>query len=184
MLAVIPFDHALSQKSPEEFVNEVLVKGLGARSIYVGHDWRFGHRARGDVSLLTEMGSELGFVVHGVGLESAGDEPISSSRIRALVRDGDMEAARDLLGRPFDLEGEVVVGDRRGRSLGYPTANVAFDKSLARPPVGVYAGVCHVAGRPGWQRSTSVSIPRSEGPASRGSRLTSSTSTRTSTGKC
>lgn len=143
MVAVIPFDHELSQWSPERFVEDVLVRGLGVRSIYVGHDWRFGHRAKGDVALLARLGERFGFDVHGARLAQVGEAAVSSSRIRRAVEDGDMEEARTLLGRPFDVDGVVVGGDHRGKSLGYPTANLEVDPALVRSPMGVYAGVAH-----------------------------------------
>jgi riboflavin kinase/FMN adenylyltransferase len=144
IVAVIPFDHELSQWPPERFVQEVLVAGLGTRSIFVGHDWRFGRRAKGDVALLTEIGREMGFEVDGIDLQEAGSAPVSSSRIRSVVEAGDMEEARVLLGRPFDVDGVVVRGDQRGRTLGYPTANIEVDAALVRPPTGVYAGVARI----------------------------------------
>jgi riboflavin kinase/FMN adenylyltransferase len=148
LLAVIPFDRELSQWPPERFVEDVLVGGLGVKSIFVGHDWRFGHKAKGDVALLTRLGQTLGFEVHGARLAEVGDEPVSSSRTRRAVEDGDMEEARALLGRPFDVDGLVVHGDHRGKGLGYPTANLEVDAALARPPMGVYAGKAHVDGVP------------------------------------
>ena len=146
IVVVIPFDHELSQWSPERFVQEVLVEGLAARSVVVGFDWRFGHRAKGDVSLLSEMGGGLGFEVDGVELQEVGGEPVTSSRTRGVVEAGDMEEARMLLARPFDIDGLVVRGDQRGRTLGFPTANIEVDPRLIRPPMGVYAGVAHVNG--------------------------------------
>ena len=146
LVAVIPFDHELSQWPPERFVQDVLVGGLGARSIFVGHDWRFGHRASGDVALLSQLGREHGFEVDGVDLQEVASDPVSSSRIRRLVEAGDMEEARVLLGRAFDLDGVVVRGDQRGRSLGYPTANIEVDPSIVKPPTGVYAGAVRLDG--------------------------------------
>jgi len=147
VLAVLPFDEELSHQAPEAFVGDVLVKGLGAGAVIVGHDWRFGHRAKGDVDLLAQLGRELGFEVAGAELQEVGGEPVSSSRVRRVVAAGDMESARDLLGRPFDVDGVVVRGAARGKGLGFPTANLEVDPQLARPPRGVYAGVAHLAGR-------------------------------------
>ncbi len=140
VVTILPFDDELSTWAPERFVTEVLVEGLGARSVYVGEGWRFGHKAAGDTELLTELGLRLGFEVHLVGLVEAAGGPVSSSRIRDLVAAGDMEQARVLLGRPFDVQGEVVHGDDRGASLGWPTANLGLDPTLVPPPRGVYAG--------------------------------------------
>ena len=162
MLAVLPFDDELSQWPAERFVEEVLVRGLGARLVVVGEDWRFGKGASGDVPLLTEMGATLGFEVFGMGLEHAGGQAVSSSRIRKLIAVGDLHGAAELLGRRFDLDGVVVHGDDRGKSLGFPTANVALPPGLAHPPRGVYAGRARVGG-------DATMLPPEEGdPAPRG----------------
>ena len=147
IVVVLPFDRELSQLSAERFVAEVLVARLGARSVSVGRGWRFGRGARGDVPLLARLGAENGFGVSDVPLTLSGGEPVSSTRIRALVAAGDMETARQLLGRPFDLTGVVERGDRRGTKLGYPTANLSLDPRLAAPPRGVYAGRTRALGR-------------------------------------
>ena len=146
ILAVLPFDEELSQWSAERFVEDVLVRGLGARAVVVGENWRFGKGAAGNVELLTEMGAGLGFDVVGMKLEESGDEPVSSSRIRKLIAEGDLDGAAALLGRRFDLDGVVVHGDDRGKSLGFPTANVELPPGLAHPPRGVYAGRARVGG--------------------------------------
>lgn len=146
ILAVLPFDEELSQWPAERFVEEVLVSGLGVRMIVVGEDWRFGKGAAGNVQLLTEMGSTLGFDVVGVTLERSEGESVSSSRIRRLLGAGDLDGAATLLGRRFDLDGMVIHGDDRGKSLGFPTANVALPPGLAHPPRGVYAGRARVGG--------------------------------------
>jgi riboflavin kinase/FMN adenylyltransferase len=139
-ICVLPFDEELSHWAPERFVQDVLVTGLGARAVYVGQGWRFGHLAKGDVTLLTRMGERLGFDAEAVSLAEAGAEKVSSSRIRRAVAEGDLELAAALLGRPFDLDGVVERGDARGVELGYPTSNLAIDATLAHPPRGVYAG--------------------------------------------
>ena len=146
VVAVLAFDIELSRWSPERFATEVLARGLGARSAWVGAGWRFGHRAAGDVATLESLGARLGFRAHGMGLAELAGAPVSSSRARAAVASGDLALARALLGRPFDLEGTVVHGDHRGRSLGYPTANLAVDERLVAPPRGVYAGEAFVGG--------------------------------------
>ena len=140
VVAVLPFDVPLSQRAPESFVQDVLVKGLGARLVLVGKGWRFGRGRGGTVELLEELGRDLGFEARGVTLEEVGDEAASSSRVRKAVTSGDLALAERLLGRPFDLDGVVEHGDARGAGLGFPTANVAIDPTIAAPPVGVYAG--------------------------------------------
>ena len=146
VVAVLPFDVPLSRREPESFVEDVLVKGLGARLVLVGEGWRFGRGRAGTVDLLTELGRDLGFEARGVTLEEVGGEAASSSRVRKAVTSGDLVLAERLLGRPFDLDGVVEHGDARGAGLGFPTANVAIDPSIASPPVGVYAGRARVTG--------------------------------------
>ena len=146
VLAVLPFDDELSQWPAERFVEDVLVRGLSARAVVVGENWRFGKGAAGNVELLREMGPDLGFDVIGMGLEEVDGEPVSSSRIRRLIGAGDLDAAARLLGRRVDLDGVVVHGDDRGKSLGFPTANVELPPGVAHPPRGVYAGRARVGG--------------------------------------
>jgi riboflavin kinase / FMN adenylyltransferase len=133
---VLPFTAERSRQSPEDFVREVLVDRLRAAAVVVGTNFRFGHRARGDVELLHNLGREYGFVVDGMDLV----EGMSSTTIRDLLAAGDVEAAARGLGRPHRLEGRVVRGDARGRDLGYPTANLEVFAGSAVPADGVYAG--------------------------------------------
>ena len=138
---VIPFDAALSRKSPEQFVRDVLVGEGGAGVVVVGENFRFGHKAAGDFEDLLKLMREAGGTAVGVQVRGAGMEgEISSTRIRALVCGGDVTEAAGLLGRPYLLRGEVVVGDKRGRSIGFPTANVLPDVDAVIPARGVYAG--------------------------------------------
>lgn len=145
LLVTLQFDHELSQWSPERFVEEVLVAGLGARAVFVGANWRFGKGASGNADLLVQLGKELGFEAEPVPLETVGGERVSSSRIRKAIAEGDMELAAAMLGRPFDMAGVVVHGDARGHGLGFPTANVGLDPDLVHPARGVYAGRAIVA---------------------------------------
>ncbi|MFH9353532.1 bifunctional riboflavin kinase/FAD synthetase [Kitasatospora sp. NPDC017646] len=141
---VLPFTTEFSQESPETFVQQVLVEALHARVVIEGPNFRFGHKAAGDVALLTELGRADDFQVEVVDLQvcgSAGDgEPFSSSLTRRLVGTGDMTGANEVLGRPHRVEGVVVRGAQRGRELGYPTANVETVPHSAVPADGVYAG--------------------------------------------
>jgi riboflavin kinase / FMN adenylyltransferase len=139
---VIPFDERRSNESAEDFVHTVLVGALGARLVVVGEDFHFGHGRKGNVALLRDLGVAQGFVTEGVELAELGDAgPVSSTRIRELLAKGDVVEAAALLGRPHQVRGEVVVGERRGASLlGFPTANVAVPVEIALPPDGVYAG--------------------------------------------
>ena len=134
-LVVIRFDDSFAQQSPEEFISEVLVGRLGATRISVGENFRFGHRAAGDPSVLK---AQERFETRVVPLVEVDGEVVSSSHIRALVGAGDVEAAARMLGAPFQLRGEVVRGDGRGRQLGFPTANLVPDNSLVHPGHGIY----------------------------------------------
>lgn len=135
-LVVIPFDRDFSSRSAEDFVEHVLLEKLDAKKVSVGENFRFGAKAKGDPAML-EGRSE--FETRVVPLVEVDGETVSSTRIRALVAAGDMEAARRCLGAPFMVEGTVVKGDQRGRELGFPTANLVPDDRLVIPGHGVYA---------------------------------------------
>jgi riboflavin kinase/FMN adenylyltransferase len=142
---VIPFDEEFSAKSPEEFVLDVLVGEVGAQAVVVGENFRFGHRAAGNLGDLQRVMRSSGGEAYGVAVKSEGPEGgISSTRIRHLLVGGEVEEAARLLGRPYLLRGEVVLGDRRGRSIGFPTANVSVDPAVIVPARGVYAGLVRV----------------------------------------
>jgi riboflavin kinase/FMN adenylyltransferase len=137
----IPFDRELSRKSPEQFVRDVLVGDIGAGVVVVGENFRFGHRAAGDFGDLHRLMREMGGEAVAVEVRAIGEQAgISSTRIRALVSEGRVEEAAELLGRAYVLRGEVVVGDRRGRTIGFPTANVLPEAEAVVPAYGVYAG--------------------------------------------
>ena len=139
---VIQFDERRAEESAEDFVTEVLVGTLRARCIVVGHDFHFGHGRSGDVALLSQMGRHLGFDVIGMHLVGApaGDAPVSSTRVRELLLAGQVDAAAELLGRPYEVRGPVERGDGRARTLGFPTANVAVPPEILLPADGIYAG--------------------------------------------
>jgi riboflavin kinase/FMN adenylyltransferase len=138
-LIVIPFDRDFSQLSAGEFVERVLVERLGASSVAVGENFRFGHGAQGDARMLA-ADPRFATAVH--PLLAVDGQVISSTRVRELVAGGDVDGAQRLLGAPFQLRGIVVEGDRRGRELGFPTANIVPDPAYARPGHGVYAARC------------------------------------------
>ncbi len=161
-LVVIPFDEAFSKISAEDFIDEVLIKSLGATHVSIGENFRFGARAMGDQRMLLERDE---FETRVVPLVEADGETISSTRIRALVLAGDVEGAMHGLGAPFLLEGEVVKGDMRGRELGFPTANIVPDDELVCPGHGVYAGFAdghpaaiHVGVRPMFETGRGVLV--------------------------
>jgi riboflavin kinase / FMN adenylyltransferase len=139
-LVVIPFDRDFAARSAEEFVSDVLIDRLGAHKVSVGENFRFGHGARGTADLLR---SHDAFETRVVPLVEVSGETVSSSHIRGLVAAGDVRHAADFLGGPFLFEGEVVIGDRRGRQLGMPTANIVPDDALLCPGHGVYAAWAH-----------------------------------------
>ena len=141
-VVVVHFDEVRASESAEDFVNEVLVGCLRARSVVVGEDFHFGRGRRGNVALLRSLGADLGFDVMGVGLVTVPglDEPVSSTAIRAALARGGVETAARLLGRPYEVRGTVETGDRRGRELGFPTANVAVPPEILVPADGIYAG--------------------------------------------
>jgi riboflavin kinase/FMN adenylyltransferase len=137
-LVVIPFDDSFARQGPQEFIDHVLVDALGAKHVSVGENFRFGHRAAGDPQLLSR---DERFETEVVPLVEVEGEVVSSSHIRALVLAGEVEKAGRLLGAPFQLRGEVVEGDRRGRQLGFPTANLVPDEALVCPGHGVYVAL-------------------------------------------
>jgi riboflavin kinase/FMN adenylyltransferase len=139
-LVVIPFDREFASKPADQFVDEVLVQQLGATHVSVGENFRFGKGAKGDPDYLR---SRPEFETRVVPLVEHLGETVSSSHVRGLVAAGDVRTAQEFLGSPFMLEGEVVEGDRRGRELGFPTANIVPDDRIAVPGHGVYAAFAH-----------------------------------------
>jgi riboflavin kinase/FMN adenylyltransferase len=136
-LVVIPFDREFSRITPDEFIERILIETLGATHVSVGENFRFGAKAAGDPRLLASRDE---FETRVVPLVEVDGETVSSTRIRALVEVGEVEAAMRCLAAPFLLEGTVVEGDKRGRELGFPTANIVPDDELVHPGHGVYAG--------------------------------------------
>lgn len=144
---VIHFDEARSKEPAEDFVTEVLVDCLDAKVVVVGEDFHFGHKRRGNVKMLREMGSNEGFDVVGIELVDVGGAPaaaedarVSSTAIRIALREGKLDAANEMLGRPHEVRGVVVGGDKRARDLGFPTANLAVPDDVCTPADGIYAG--------------------------------------------
>ena len=153
-LVVIPFDRSFAAQSAQEFVDDVLVAKLGAHTVAVGENFRFGHKAQGDVALLQAQGA---FATRVERLVEVDGEIVSSTHIRGLVVAGAVEKASRFLGLPFQLRGRVEHGDKRGRTLGFPTANLIPDNALIYPGNGVYA--CRAAvGDDWWPAATSIGI--------------------------
>jgi riboflavin kinase/FMN adenylyltransferase len=140
VLAVLPFTLEFSRLLPDEFVHQVLVEHLHSTTVVVGENFRFGHRAAGDVPLLRELGGRFGFATEGVPILRTDGSAYSSTLIRSCIDAGDVTEAARALGREHRLEGVVVRGDLRGRKLGYPTANLETVPHAAVPADGVYAG--------------------------------------------
>jgi riboflavin kinase/FMN adenylyltransferase len=141
LVVVITFDDDRSHETAEDFVNEVLLDGLRARAIVVGHDFHFGAKRAGNVEMLQRLGAIHGFDVLGMRLVATGATAVSSTRIRALLHDGEVGEAAKLLGRPHEVRGAVMHGDARGRELGFPTANVAVPDGVCMPSDGIYAAL-------------------------------------------
>ncbi|QKW09505.1 bifunctional riboflavin kinase/FAD synthetase [Streptomyces sp. NA04227] len=147
---VLPFTHEFSKLSPADFVVKVLIDRLHAKSVVEGPNFRFGHKAAGNVDFLRELGATYDYEVEVIDLfvsgEAGGGKPFSSTLTRALIAEGDVAGAAEILGRPHRVEGIVVRGAQRGRELGFPTANVETLPHTAIPADGVYAGWLQVDG--------------------------------------
>lgn len=156
----VPFTRTLQRYSARRFVEEILVRRVGMRELVIGYDHGFGRDREGSVGTLRQIGQEMGFDVDVVDAVEVDGEPISSSRIRRLLADGDVTVANRLLGRSYTLEGVVVRGERKGRELGFPTANIQVgDPEKMLPREGIYAvygwvrgarlpGLLHLGPRP------------------------------------
>lgn len=147
---VLRFDTALSQVSAQDFITDILQGQLQARAVVVGEGFRFGHKAAGTTQTLQEAGLDV--VEYGL---VGDDQPVSSTRVRAAVAEGDVGTAATMLGRPHEVEGVVVAGEKRGRDLGYPTANVEHHQLAAVPADGIYAGTTVIAGE---QHAAAISV--------------------------
>jgi riboflavin kinase/FMN adenylyltransferase len=154
-LIVIPFDGTFAAQSPESFIEHVLVEQLGAEQVSVGENFRFGHRARGDAALLV---SQDAFETRVADLVELDGEIVSSTHIRGVVAAGAVGDAARLLGAPFGMRGIVAHGDKRGRTLGFPTANLVPDPRLAVPDHGVYACRASVPGMGEWTAAVSIGV--------------------------
>lgn len=146
-VVVCDFDKDFASKAPEEFVTEVLVRQLQISGVVVGANFTYGHKAAGKVADLITSGREHGFFAEEVEIQDFEGSPVSSTRIREAVAKGDVESAARLLSRPHRLEGIVVHGEKRGREIGYPTANLGYSTAFNTVPSdGVYAGWLEVEG--------------------------------------
>jgi len=139
---VVPFTHHFSQIEPESFLDHLVKRIHNLKAIVIGENWRFGRQARGDVNLLRTLSSKYGFHVLIADPVTWNNAPISSTRIREAVAAGRLDDAKHMLGRPYTVEGSVIHGQKRGRHLGFPTANLDI-QGHALPPSGIYAAVVH-----------------------------------------
>ncbi len=143
---VVPFDHEFSKMSAREFVEIVLVEKIGVKAIIVGHDYRFGHSREGNIAFLRRLGEQHGFTVETVSGISVNDTVVSSTAIRTMIANGDVKHANKLLGRFFEVTGEVIPGRQRGIQLGFPTANIRMP-AVTSPRTGVYVVEAEVEGK-------------------------------------
>ncbi|MBF0504698.1 MAG: riboflavin biosynthesis protein RibF [Candidatus Omnitrophica bacterium] len=134
---VVRFNPSFARIQPQKFIKDILVKKLGVKAVFVGSDFRFGRDRTGDISLLQAMGSQYGYETHAVDELKGAGETISSTRIRKLLGEARLNEAARLLGREVTVSGTVIQGAMRGRTLGYPTANIAYEAQIL-PPKGVY----------------------------------------------
>ena len=140
VFCALPFTLEFSRMAPDEFVHHALVERLHASAVVVGENFRFGHKAAGDVALLERLGRRFGFTAHGIPLLTENGTALSATYVRSCVQAGDVVTAARVLGRPHRVDGVVERGDERGRELGFPTANLRTDAWAAVPADGVYAG--------------------------------------------
>lgn len=163
---VVTFDEGRRHEPADDFVSEILVGALHTRLVVVGADFHFGYRRSGNVPFLETIGAEVGFEVLGLGLvatpdgaqAAAGTMPYSSTRVRAVLAEGDVETAAEMLGRPHEVIGRVEHGDGRGHELGFPTANLVIPDKMCLPADGVYAGTFE--GDDGVERPAALSVGR------------------------
>jgi len=160
-VVIVPFNDVQANETPVEFVERVLVNSLAAKVVIVGSDFHFGHMRQGNVTLLKEMGERHDFVCDPVVLVPRADgidEPVSSTAIRRALAGGEIDTASRMLGRPYEVRGTVVTGDQRGRTIGFPTANVQIPNGMCMPSDGVYAGLYT---RPdGSEHATAINLGR------------------------
>lgn len=143
-VVVVPFDDHQAHETPVDFVDRVLVGALAAETVIVGEDFHFGHKRQGNIALLREMGGRRGFTCEPIVLiprADGVDEPVSSTAIRRALAGGEIDLATRMLGRAHEVRGVVDAGDQRGRTIGFPTANVTIPEGICLPSDGVYAGI-------------------------------------------
>jgi riboflavin kinase / FMN adenylyltransferase len=165
-----PFTSRFSAMSAEDFVRDILVKKIGVKEMVVGYDHHFGRNREGDFAQLQELGKDLGFTVREISAHSAAGTAVSSTKVRKALSEGDMLLASELLGRPYQINGTVVHGNKLGRTIGFPTANIEINEATKMlPAFGVYAvkaelngrkfdGVMNIGNKPTVQQSEKVFV--------------------------
>lgn len=138
----IPFTHEILGMSPEKFVKDILVDSFKIKEAYCGFNYSFGYKAKGTPEVLMHEGLKYGFGIHVQEPYKINDVVVSSTYIRKLIQEGNMEECAKFLGRLYSIGGEVVVGNKLGRTIGFPTSNVMIDDTMASPPNGVYITYC------------------------------------------
>ncbi|HVE76193.1 MAG TPA: bifunctional riboflavin kinase/FAD synthetase [Actinomycetota bacterium] len=154
---ILPFDEEFSKLEPEDFASTILGERLNSRAVVVGANFRFGRFARGDVTMLRDLGKRAGYKVEGAPLVRVGGRTVSSTEIRHAIEAGELKWANRALGRAYRVGGTVVTGAKRGHQLGFPTANLSPDANVCLPSEGVYAGRA-VSGRDSYKAAISVGI--------------------------
>lgn len=160
-VVVVPFNDSQARETPVDFVTRVLVNALRVKKVIVGSDFHFGHMRQGNITLLREMGERHDFTCEPLILiprADGVDEPVSSTAIRRALAGGEIDTANRMLGRPHEVRGVVGTGDQRGRTIGFPTANVEVPRGICLPSDGVYAGVFRRAD--GTEYSTAINLGR------------------------
>lgn len=142
ILVDVPFDDEIMTMPTEDFARRILAEKLGAKAAFCGFNYHFGHMAKGDAALLAQYGKELGFAVHEMKPYKIEGNVVSSTLIRTLIASGRVDRCEAYMGRHYEIEGEVVVGNKLGRKLGFPTSNLNIDETMVTPPNGVYATNC------------------------------------------
>jgi riboflavin kinase/FMN adenylyltransferase len=158
---VVPFDEQQAKETPVDFVRRVIVDTLRTQAVIVGSDFHFGHMRQGNITLLREMGERHDFVCEPIVLVPRADgidEPVSSTAIRRALAGGEIDTATRMLGRPFEVRGIVNKGDQRGRTIGFPTANVNVPAGMCLPSDGVYAGLYRTPD--GTEYATAINLGR------------------------
>lgn len=138
----IPFTETIMKMSPEEYIRKLIVEKFRAKEVFCGFNYHFGYKAVGNGEFLQEMGKELGFNVTMIPPVTVDNDVVSSTLIRNIIKSGDMAECTKYLGRPYDIIGEVVVGNQLGKTIGFPTSNITIDENMVTPPNGVYITYC------------------------------------------